>query len=331
LTSPRERLAALGMAALLVTAAACGSSSSKTATNGQATTPTSSTETTAAGKTIASTLVLGGPPECQKNAFCIPGLQRVYRITFGSFQSLDADGPLTYAALTSGAVQVGEVFSTDGLIADKGLVVLQDDKHLQSADNIVPVIRNAKNTPAVATLLNKVSALITTDGLTALNKQVTVDKADPSTVAGTFLKTNGLDTKSASASGVSLTVGSFNFGESVLLAFIYGKALQAAGATVTFKTNLGTRQTVEPGLQSGQIDLLPEYAASALEFLDHSAGLASGDTTNNVTKLAQQFQPLSITVLQPAPAIDTNAFAVTKATATKYSLTKMSDLANPAP
>jgi osmoprotectant transport system substrate-binding protein len=323
-TLPRERLSSIGLAGLVLIAAACSSSSSTK-------TSTTATSSPTQAATVASKLVLGGPPECQKNAFCIPGLQKTYGITFSSFKSLDADGPLTYAALTNGNVQVGEVFSTDGLIADKGLVVLQDDKHSQAADNIVPVIRNGKATAPVTALLNTVSAHITTEGLTALNKKVTVDKADAAEVATQYLKDNSLDTTSTAAAGVSLTVASFNFSESVLLADIYGKALQAAGAKVTFKNNLGTRQVIEPGLQSGQIDLVPEYAASALEFLDHSAGLASGDTTNNVTKLQEQFTSSAVTVLVPSPAIDTNAFAVTKATADKYHLAKMSDLANAAP
>jgi osmoprotectant transport system substrate-binding protein len=324
-SSRRNRVTGLGLAALTVAAAACSSSSKTTSTTAAAATPTTS------GATIASKLVLGGPPECPSNAFCLPGLQKTYGISFSSFKALDADGPLTYAALTNGDVQVAEVFSTDGLIADKGLVVLSDDKHLELADNIVPLIRQAKATPAVTTLINKVSPLITTDVLTALNTKITVNKQDPSAVAAQFLKDNNLDAKTTSLSGVSLTVGSVNFSENVLLADIYGKAMQAAGASVSIKTSLGTRQTVEPGLESGKLDFIPEYAASLLEFLDHSAGLASGDIANNVTQLKQQYASKNITVLDATPAIDTNAFAVTKATATKYNLVKVSDLANPAP
>ena len=326
LISPRSRVTALGLAALVLAVTACGSSSTKAAS-----TTTNAGSPTTAAATIASKLILGGPPECPKNAFCLPGLQKTYGLTFASFKPLDESDTLTYAALTNGDVQVAEVFSTDARIADKGLVVLQDDKHLQLADNIIPIIRTAKATPAVTDVLNKVSAAITTDNLTALNKQVTVDKSDASTVAAQFLKDNGLDTKSTTASGVSLTVGSVNFPENVLLADIYGKALQAAGASVTIQTGLGTRQTVEPGLESGQVDLVPEYAASLLEFLDHSAGLASGDIANNVAQLKQQYSTKNITVLDASPAVDTNAFAVTKATATKYNLAKLSDLANPAP
>src|SRR6202011_4082971 len=100
LTLRHSRLA-LGLAAL-VAVTACSSSSSKTATTaGSGTSPT----TVAPTATIASKLVLGGPAECQQNAFCLPGLTRVYGVTFASFKTLDADGPLTYAALGSGAIQ----------------------------------------------------------------------------------------------------------------------------------------------------------------------------------------------------------------------------------
>jgi osmoprotectant transport system substrate-binding protein len=315
------------LAAIALIAVACSSSSSKASSVAGTVSPSSAPP----AATIASKLRLGAAPECPQRPFCIPGLERVYGIHFASFKALDADGPLTYAAITSGQIDVAEVFSTDGLIAAKGLVVLQDDKHLQNADNIVPVIRTAKVTPAVSTLLNKVSGTITTDGLTALNKQITVDKADPSTVADSFLRAQGLDKKSSAAAGVTLTVGSTNFTENVLLANIYGKALQAAGAHVTIRANLGTRETVEPGLQSGQIDLLPEYAATVLEYLNKGAGEASGDVGATVAKLSQRFAPLGVTVLEPTPAIDTNAFAVTKATADRYHLAKLSDLAKPAP
>jgi osmoprotectant transport system substrate-binding protein len=328
-TLQRDRLAALGLAGVLTLTAACSSSSKKVTTTTAGGSTASST--TAAAATIASKLKLGGAPECPTRPYCVPGLQKTYGITFASFKALDPDGPLTYAAVTSGDIDVALVFSTDALVADKGLVVLQDDKHLENADNIIPVLRTVKATPAVTSLLNKVSALITTDGLTQLNKKVTVDKADPSAVAAQFLKDNSLDTKSTTAKGVTLTVGSFNFSESALLAEIYGKALQNAGASVTIKTNLGTRETLEPGLQSGQLDLLPEYAATALEFINHSAGEASGDVTATVAKLTTRMAALGVTALMAAPAVDTNAFAVTKATATKYNLTKLSDLANPAP
>ena len=73
-------------------------------------------------------------------------------------------------------------------IAGNQLVVLDDDKKLQTADNVVPVIRDDKLTDKGKTALNKVSAALTSDTLAELNKKVDIDKADPATVANDFLK-----------------------------------------------------------------------------------------------------------------------------------------------
>jgi osmoprotectant transport system substrate-binding protein len=68
-------------------------------------------------KNYKGTLVLGGPPECPTRPFCQPGLEKTYGLSFASFVSLDAGGPLTKAALKSGKVQLGLVFSSDGSLS----------------------------------------------------------------------------------------------------------------------------------------------------------------------------------------------------------------------
>jgi osmoprotectant transport system substrate-binding protein len=140
----------------------------------------------------ASKMTLGGPPECPTRPFCQIGLQKTYGLTFKSFKALDADGPLTKSALKNGQIDVGLVFSSDGDLNTNGLVVLNDDKHLQTVDNIVPVIRNSKVTPAVTSAISAVSAKLTTDALIQLNQMVSINKADPSQVAQTWLQQNGL-------------------------------------------------------------------------------------------------------------------------------------------
>lgn len=144
---------------------------------------------------IAKQLTLGAPPECPQRAFCILGLKDTYGIEFKDFKPLDASGPLTVAAIETGQVDVGLLFSTDAQIAAKGFVVLDDDKKLQAADNVVPVVRQDlldKGGAAFAKRLNDVSAKITTDKLTALNAKVSIDKKDPRDVAKEFLKAEGL-------------------------------------------------------------------------------------------------------------------------------------------
>jgi osmoprotectant transport system substrate-binding protein len=124
----------------------------------------------------------------------------------------------------------------------------------------------------------------------------------------------------------TVTIASTNFPENVILANVYGKALQGAGYQVAYKTNLGTRQVIQPALIQGQIDGYPMYAASDLEFANNNAGEATGDVQQTVTKLRDLYAPKGVTIFDAAPAIDTNAFAVTKATADKYNLKTISDL-----
>ena len=117
-------------------------------------------------------------------------MKNTYGITFKQVKPLDFGGPLTVQALKSGAIQVGELFSTS--VYDPDFVVLQDDKHLEAADNIVPIIRSAIDASKIDQLLNAISAKLTTDGMLALNKKVDIDKQDPATVAKGFLTQNGL-------------------------------------------------------------------------------------------------------------------------------------------
>jgi osmoprotectant transport system substrate-binding protein len=124
----------------------------------------------------------------------------------------------------------------------------------------------------------------------------------------------------------TVTIASTNFPENVILVNVYGKALQGAGYQVAYKTNLGTRQVIQPALIQGQIDGYPMYAASDLEFANNNAGEATGDVQQTVTKLRDLYAPKGVTIFDAAPAIDTNASAVTKATADKYHLKTISDL-----
>jgi len=137
-------------------------------------------------------LVLGGPSECPKRPFCQLGLERTYGLKFTGFQSLDTGGPLTKTAIKNGKVQIGLVFSSDGGIEALGLKVLEDDKGLQNADNVVPVVRSAKAKADLTAALDKVSAALTTDELVALNKKADIDRQNPKQVAMDFLRSKGL-------------------------------------------------------------------------------------------------------------------------------------------
>ena len=139
----------------------------------------------------AGDLVFGGPPECPERPLCLQGLEDTYGLDFKNFRSLDAGGPLTVAALEDGKIDVALMFTTQGIIAEKGWVELEDDKGLQPAENIVPVIRSEALTDQVAEVLNSVSAKLTTEEMTELNRRVDVDKEDPEAVAEQWLADNG--------------------------------------------------------------------------------------------------------------------------------------------
>lgn len=140
---------------------------------------------------LNGTLVLGAGPECEKRQFCLLGLQQVYGLRFKDVKKLDSGGPKTIAALTGGSIDVGLVFSSDGAVAASNLVVLADDKKLQTTDNITALARSS--VPADAQqVIDKVDAALTTEKLQELNKKFSVDKEDAKDLAQQFLKDAGL-------------------------------------------------------------------------------------------------------------------------------------------
>lgn len=139
------------------------------------------------------TLVLGGPPECPNREFCLIGLQEVYGLDFVEFSPLDVGGALTVAALEGGEVDVALLFTSDGVIAAKGFVLLEDDQNLQPAENIVPVIRTEiidAYGDDLAAIINEVSAAITTAELSELNRRFG-EGEDPDELALDWLRANG--------------------------------------------------------------------------------------------------------------------------------------------
>ncbi|MEO8423641.1 MAG: glycine betaine ABC transporter substrate-binding protein [Actinomycetota bacterium] len=319
-----DRRFVLGAAllALAIFASACGSGGDNDAAS-----PSSGE-----AATIASTLILGGPPECPTRPFCAIGLEDTYGVVFGTFKPLDIGGPLTVAALDSGSIDVGLLFSTSSVIADKGWVVLEDDKHLQQADNIVPVVRETVVNDEISGLLNTISGAITSDNITALNKQVEIDKEDPADVAGAFLDDQGLLPSGGDGAGTTITVGvSGAFAENQIVAEMYAQILEAAGYTVDRQLDLASREISDKALQNGDIDIKPEYLGSELVFLNPDAE-ASGDPDAEAALLAPLLQEqVGAVLLDYSAANDTNSFVVTAATAETYGLVTVSDLAKPVP
>lgn len=141
---------------------------------------------------VSGQLTLGAPPDCTTSDFCIPGLKTTYSVEFKEFKPLDFGGPKTVAALDSGAVDVGELFSLDPTITDNGYTVLTDDMNLQANGNFVPVVRQEVASDALGALLDSVTTTLTDDNMRDMVGQVVNDKKDVSDVATEYLTQLGL-------------------------------------------------------------------------------------------------------------------------------------------
>ena len=134
----------------------------------------------------------------------------------------------------------------------------------------------------------------------------------------------GGDSKSSGGSDASsIVIGSANFPENVILANVYGGALEKAGVKVSYKLNIGARAAYIPALQNGEVNLIPEYAGSILSFLDKSANAKSGD---EVKSTLDSKLPKSLKALELSQAADSDSLNVTSSFASKNGLSSIADL-----
>lgn len=240
------------------------------------------------------------------------------------FKALDAGGPLTVSAIKSGTVDIGELFTFAPAISKNKWVVLADDQHLQAADNFAPAIRTAKVTPEITKVLNLVEGKLIQPDVADMVDQVANKGQNPDAVAKAWLTKHGVP-GNLTATG-SLKVGTANFTESEIVGQIYGQALQQAGVDVTMKPDFGSRQVTTPALENGTLDLMPEFTTSLLTYLNPDA-VTSSDLNTTYTAVKKAAAAKGITILPPSLVNDVNVFVVTPATASKYHLASLSDLA----
>ncbi|MEU6551151.1 ABC transporter substrate-binding protein [Streptomyces sp. NPDC046915] len=127
------------------------------------------------------------------------------------------------------------------------------------------------------------------------------------------------------ASGGTVVVGSNNFPESILIADIYGEALKAKGIKVSYKPNIGSRETTYGLLKNGTISVLPEYNGALLAYLDPKA---TPKTVEATTAAIEAKLDSKLTLLKPASAQNKDSVTVNKETADKYKLTAASSIAD---
>lgn len=259
LRASRSRLLAPLLAPILLVVVACGSNVAGSATGTGGASPAATGGTSS---TVASTLVFGSGAECPIEPYCLPGLEGKYGLKFEEFVVTDPGGAKTVAALQSGKIDGGVLFTTDPRLSSGGFVLLDDDRNLQPAENVTPILDGdlsaAHGKDLVATI-DAVSAVLSTEELTELNRQVLSGGMTSETAAAAFLRDKGLadSTTAAPRTGPTIVVGSANFAESSTLAQLYAQALRGAGFPVELQLGIGNRNTYFPMVQSGQIGLFP--------------------------------------------------------------------------
>ena len=239
-------------------------------------------------------------------------------------------------AATSGAgsTATAAAAACDPVAGDQ-IVVLEDDKHLQTVDNVIPAVNAEASQPAMIAALDAVSAALDTDKLIELNKQVDVERNTSDQAAKAFYDSAGIEVSDTSGSG-KVVVGAANFSESATLAELYALALTDAGYDVEVRT-IGNRETYEPALESGELSVVPEYVGTLTEFLnvkvngpdataqDPQASSDLASTTDNLTALGKE---VGLVFGQPSDAADQNAYAVTTAFAEEHGVSTLSELAD---
>jgi len=142
---------------------------------------------------VAPDLIFGGPPECPTRPLCLEGLEQRYGVHFGHVLALDAGGPTTRQALEQGAIDVGLLFTTDPAFTSGDLVALEDDRQLQPAENVTPLVRTEvldRWGEDVRATLDAVSSRLTTDVLRRLDAAAA--SASPAAVARAWLREEDL-------------------------------------------------------------------------------------------------------------------------------------------
>lgn len=139
-------------------------------------------------------ITLAAPTDCQGRSDCEGGLTGTYGLNIVKIIPLAFDSAQAKDSVTNGESQLGEVGTTDGALTQEGLTLLEDDKGIQPAENLIPAVNSGflKDNPDVATILNKLSATLTTADLAAMDLKLAVDRAKPADVAQEYLSSKGL-------------------------------------------------------------------------------------------------------------------------------------------
>jgi osmoprotectant transport system substrate-binding protein len=167
-------------------------------------------------------------------------------------------------------------------------------------------------------------AVVGIAAVTACSSSSSSSTSTPAGAGSSSSASSGSNPLSGSTSSGSVVIGSANFPENEVLAEVYALALQKAGVKVTTKLNIGAREVYYPQVEKGAITIIPEYNGTLLTVEVDKTSAAK--TTADVDAALAAKLPSTLTVLNPAPAQDSDSITVTQASAAKYHLKSIADL-----
>lgn len=143
---------------------------------------------------LGQPIVLAAAPDCEGRTDCEAGLTEQYGIDITKVLPLGYGSPQAIDSVKNGESQLAEVATTQSNVTAEGLVILEDDKQVQPAQNLIPAMNSdfLQDNPDAADALNKLADTLTTDDLTELNTKVDLEREDPADVAKQYLEDNGL-------------------------------------------------------------------------------------------------------------------------------------------
>lgn len=238
---------------------------------------------------------------------------------------------LSFAAVTSGNIDVNECYTTDPTILVDKFVLLTDTKNAFPPYNPAPIVRDSTlaKSQDIATTLNSLETHLTTAEQTGLIQQVSLNHQSVPSVAQAFLQAQGLlSSPSTAGAGISLTIGSKNDPDGQLLAEMYSLLLANQGFKVTTKLALGQTPVLSAAIKSGAVDIYPEFTGT---------GLSIGSLPNTTdpqqayTEVKNYYeQQYHITWLDAAFNLnDSYGYCTSAANASKFHLQTIADLAKP--
>ena len=142
---------------------------------------------------LGQPVVIAAGDDCVENTFCQPGLERTYGLRVASVTGDSYGSASAKQKVLDGTAQLGLTGTTDGTLAAQGLVLLDDDKGLQAADNLVPVVNAADAAdPRIAEALDALAPVLTTEDLARMNVEVDGERRKPEDVAKAYVQEKGL-------------------------------------------------------------------------------------------------------------------------------------------